>query len=177
MRHIFNPKPPFPPQSAPSCSSIHRIWCWRFPWVIHSNYLLRLRTVHPKIWTFFIPTLPPEDSNGLPKWIWNGMRCQVSYKTPSTHRLCKHLITSHFLVAVSSMLFDCGGLLFPGCAFSGWYMSTGRAFTLPTSSHGAWFPEKTHFLSLDHFKSNRNRVPKPLRHKSTKSLRGKLAFD
>jgi nitric oxide synthase oxygenase domain/subunit len=28
--------------------------------------------------------------------------------------------------AVSSMLFDCGGLVFPGCAFSGWYMSTGK---------------------------------------------------
>ncbi|CRL03651.1 CLUMA_CG016518, isoform A, partial [Clunio marinus] len=34
-------------------------------------------------------------------------------------------INSFFIPqAVSSMLFDCGGLVFPGCAFSGWYMST-----------------------------------------------------
>ncbi len=31
-----------------------------------------------------------------------------------------------FPSAVSSMLFDCGGLIFPACAFSGWYMETGE---------------------------------------------------
>lgn len=26
--------------------------------------------------------------------------------------------------AVAGMLFDCGGVQYPGCAFSGWYMAT-----------------------------------------------------
>ncbi|KAL7050858.1 hypothetical protein ACKWTF_004249 [Chironomus riparius] len=35
-----------------------------------------------------------------------------------------HFYLYAFYIAVSSMLFDCGGLVFPACAFSGWYMST-----------------------------------------------------
>lgn len=160
MRQTFNAKifHPFHPRTAPSCSSIHRTWCWRFPWAIRSNYLLRFHSSNVKSEHFSFNSRCPHRKIQMVCRNEFEMVCGARWATK--HRLCERFTTSHSLAAVSSMLFDCGGLLFPGCAFSGWYMSTGT-FELPISSHGAWF---SHFPSLNHLKSNRNRVPKPLRH-------------
>ena len=45
----------------------------------------------------------------------------VAYRYPKLEDLG---LEWYAVPAVSNMLFDCGGIVYPACGFNGWYMST-----------------------------------------------------